>query len=231
MANKVCNNCGTQLTLDNWIFATYKHKNYKCDDCRKITAKQYNKENSNKIAQTKQLYRRKLKIAVLNHYGDSCNECGEDNFYYLTIDHINNDGNIDRKNGLSSGHNFYHWLIKNNFPPQFRTLCFNCNCSTSVMEDHKNSNPNYTTYKNKLKSTIINAYGGKCNFCSHSIFKHLTIDHINGITEKDKPRSSIRLYKYLIENNFPTDNFQLLCYNCNCAKYYYNYYGIKEING
>lgn len=29
---------------------------------------------------------------------------------------------------------------------------------------------------------------------------------------------SKNLYRWLKENNYPKDNFRLLCYNCNCAR-------------
>jgi hypothetical protein len=67
------------------------------------------------------------KIAVFNHYGKKCNCCGEEGVEFLSIDHINNDGaKHKRENGIKRW-DFYHWLIKNNFPEGFQTLCMNCN--------------------------------------------------------------------------------------------------------
>ena len=48
---------------------------------------------------------------------------------WLTIHHINHDGAKHRKRiGISSGYAFYLWLKKNNYPPGFATVCYNCNC-------------------------------------------------------------------------------------------------------
>lgn len=61
---------------------------------------------------------------VLEHYGGKCACCGEDEWKFLTIDHINNDGAAHRRvvKTYITG-----WLIKNNFPPGFQILCHNCN--------------------------------------------------------------------------------------------------------
>ena len=67
----------------------------------------------------------KHKKQVLEHYGYCCTCCPCDDPEVLTIDHIKNDGNKHRK-VINAGH-FYLWLIKNNFPVEFQTLCRNCN--------------------------------------------------------------------------------------------------------
>lgn len=67
-----------------------------------------------------------LKLIVYNHYNNKCQCCGESVEDFLTIDHINNDGNQQRLK-INSGLPFYKWIIKNNFPDDLRILCFNCN--------------------------------------------------------------------------------------------------------
>ncbi len=67
-----------------------------------------------------------LRFICLNHYSNGtfeCSCCGEDLFWFLTIDDIS--GAIHKK---FKGQNFFLWLIKNNFPKGFRVLCWNCNC-------------------------------------------------------------------------------------------------------
>jgi len=71
------------------------------------------------------------KMKVLKYYSitnpPSCECCGESHIEFLTIDHIYGDGNKHKEE--IKRRNFHPWLIKNNFPPGFRVLCFNCNCS------------------------------------------------------------------------------------------------------
>lgn len=74
---------------------------------------------------------RRLKIEILSHYSRGkikCICCNETQVLFLTIDHVNNDGNIQRSAlGGLSGQRFYEWLRINKFPEGFQVLCFNCN--------------------------------------------------------------------------------------------------------
>ncbi len=90
-------------------------------------------------------WRKKVKIQVLTYYGKDkelkCALCGEDRLGCLTIDHINGGGHQHRKNlGIKGGVLFYRWLIKNNFPEGYRTLCMNC--QFLEREKHKEENNN-----------------------------------------------------------------------------------------
>jgi hypothetical protein len=70
---------------------------------------------------------------VLDHYGRICACCGA--WRCLTIDHINGDGAQHRAQiGGLAGREFYRWLIRNNYPAGFGTLCHNCNASKKRSE-------------------------------------------------------------------------------------------------
>lgn len=74
----------------------------------------------------------------------------------------------------------------------------------------------------EIKKTIVSQYGGKCNCCGEQEIKFLSIDHINNDgAEHRKVIGRGKLYSWLIKNNFPKDNFQLLCFNCNVTKGFY----------
>ncbi len=71
---------------------------------------------------------------VFDHYGWTCACPGCYATEDLTIDHINGDGAQHRQElfGTSRGtgtRSFYLWLIRENFPPDFQTLCRGCNIS------------------------------------------------------------------------------------------------------
>ena len=75
---------------------------------------------------TAKQYRQVIRKKIITHYGNgkcSCVNCGESRLACLSIDHIKGDGNKHIK--LIKG-NLYNWLIKNNFPSGFQTLCMNC---------------------------------------------------------------------------------------------------------
>jgi hypothetical protein len=72
-----------------------------------------------------------------------------------------------------------------------------------------------------VKLKIINNYGKLCKCCGYNDFYALTIDHIFGdgsLERKNLRISGLAFYRHLIKNNYPKDNYQLLCYNCNCCK-------------
>ncbi len=66
-----------------------------------------------------------LRYLVLEHYGARCQCCGETQYEFLAIDHINGGGLAHRRS--IPGQSVYRWLRKNNFPEGFQVLCHNCN--------------------------------------------------------------------------------------------------------
>lgn len=79
-----------------------------------------------KIKEKAKKYREKNKEKVFNYYGKVCNWCGESDKKVLIMDHINNDG-VEHRKEIGFRKDIYGWLIKNNFPEGFQTLCWNCN--------------------------------------------------------------------------------------------------------
>lgn len=69
--------------------------------------------------------RDKQRIKVYEAYGNVCKCCGESNYMFLTIDHVNNDGHIERKQYSQGG--LYSRIIQENFPERYQLLCWNCN--------------------------------------------------------------------------------------------------------
>lgn len=75
-------------------------------------------------------------------------------------------------------------------------------------------------YEKYMKGLVFEAYGNRCVCCGETRFEFLTIDHINddGKEERKKGRWGYTLFKYIIENNYPKESYQLLCWNCNMTK-------------
>jgi hypothetical protein len=75
-----------------------------------------------------------------------------------------------------------------------------------------------------LKQEMIAAYGGKCSCCGESRFEFLTLDHVNGGGKSHRSRvggGGAHLYADLKRRGWPQGEYQLLCFNCNTAKFYY----------
>jgi hypothetical protein len=79
-------------------------------------------------ANTKRNQDRRKNEVFTAYGGYRCACCGETERLFLSIDHINNDGNVERKSGAyrSSGTAFYLWLCKQKFPLGYQVLCMNC---------------------------------------------------------------------------------------------------------
>ena len=103
--------------------ATYKKQRYASDSaCRE----RWRATNKRSVANR----RRK----VLVHYSTGtleCACCGEAEYKFLCIDHINGGGRKHRQGldngGRASADHLYRWLLKEQFPAGFQILCHNCN--------------------------------------------------------------------------------------------------------
>jgi hypothetical protein len=104
------------------------------DNCTSNKHKAYY-ENEKTIARKRSaIARKKLKIRVLSHYSNGnirCKRCGITDIDVLTIDHINSNGAVERRQLKSlgarkGGWNFYVWLEKHNYPSGYQVLCMNC---------------------------------------------------------------------------------------------------------
>lgn len=77
-----------------------------------------------------------------------------------------------------------------------------------------------------MRNKVFKAYGGyTCNCCGETERTLLTIDHTeeNGAKhrkemKKNSQKEGRYIYRWLIVNNFPK-GFQVLCRNCNYAKF------------
>lgn len=74
-------------------------------------------------------------------------------------------------------------------------------------------------HSKKLRVQVFAAYGNKCTCCGESAYEFLTLDHVNGNGREHRRQvgKGIAVYQDVIRRGFPAD-FQVLCYNCNCAK-------------
>jgi|SRR5882762_620429 len=75
-------------------------------------------------------------------------------------------------------------------------------------------------YKRRIRQEIINAYGGFCKCCGIKNLVFLDIDHINndGASHRKEVGFGLAFYLWLRRNHFP-EGFQVLCKNCNWAKF------------
>jgi hypothetical protein len=81
----------------------------------------------------------------------------------------------------------------------------------------------HKTKSKERRQIVLTHYGGnppKCSCCGETILAFLTIEHLNGGgTKHRKAIGASNLMRNIINNNFPKE-YDVLCYNCNCAKYH-----------
>ena|SRR5687768_17731351 len=89
-------------------------------------------------------------------------------------------------------------------------------------KEHRNAQARKYNWAIKLRT--LEAYGNVCFCCGESNPKFLSIDHVDGggntHRKQLKTNGGTGLYQWLKKNNYP-DGFQVLCFNCNCAKGFY----------
>jgi len=89
----------------------------------------WRKKNPERNKQLGREFHKREKLMVFEKYGINgikCACCGEIEFKFLCIDHIDGCGKEKRKI-QGGGPKLYHWLKKNNYPKGFQILCHNCN--------------------------------------------------------------------------------------------------------
>ncbi len=72
-------------------------------------------------------YKRRKRQMVYDYYGGKCACCGETQFEFLSIDHINGGGTQHRIKEKIRGTGMIDWLIRKGLPEGFQVLCHNCN--------------------------------------------------------------------------------------------------------
>jgi hypothetical protein len=209
---KYCIKCGILLDNSNWIDYLKTRSNYICTTCYREYGKNYHKSDTD-YSKKQRNRTRSRRSAVIFSYGNQCAYCAEDDYYKLTIDHINNDGGKHRKEMVGNiiDHLYNNIVQKDGY----QVLCYNCNCSKNI------------SYKDKYnlinKKKVLDHYGNQCSICSEGRVERLTIDHINndGVEQRKKLKcgTGAMMYRWLINKNYPDDlGLQVLCYNCNCSK-------------
>lgn len=132
--NNVCQQCGKNEITEQKICSKCslnRKKNSekrliegKCLHCNDIrTSDKYCEKHNNYYIN----FHRKKRQQVIDTFGGKCMCCGEDHIAFLSIDHINNDGSLDRKNGIRS-QGLINKIIKEDYPKdKYQLLCHNCN--------------------------------------------------------------------------------------------------------
>ena len=131
-APKQCLSCNTALPIPRGA------RQQRCKPCASKWKDQHRSEyykehkrlhrKTNKYNES--VRRKKLRLEAIEKYGGCCACCGESEYNFMAIDHINGGGNKHLKEiGVHSGAPFMAWLKRQGWPEEYRVLCHNCNMS------------------------------------------------------------------------------------------------------
>jgi hypothetical protein len=199
---------------------------------RSISSKKYREENKEELNQILRNREKEERVHIIKLLGGKCVFCGEVNYKYLTLDHINDDGNIERaKHNCNSNRRIIKkykvkgWPIEE-IKQNLQILCYNCNFTKtrrnyfdlSYEEQSYNQRANLKLWKEAF------SFFGPCKICGCDNLKFLSIDHIhNDGSEKRKNGEKVgaMLLFQFRKNKWPEylkEDYQLLCFNCNATK-------------
>lgn len=127
--------CKECTTISNRKYGK-KHRKDNLRDSR-LKVLNWEKINPEKKRESRKEQYQKAKLEVYNHYclgNIKCQCCGESEYKFLCIDHINNDGAKDRKDNEThaSGYAFYLRLKNSGYPTNIQILCYNCNMAKGI---------------------------------------------------------------------------------------------------
>jgi hypothetical protein len=86
--------------------------------------REYRKRCPERSREVSRTAKQKLRDTIHMMYGDKCVICGFTDKRALTLDHINGDGNIERRKLSERG--VYRDATMNYQPGKYRILCMNC---------------------------------------------------------------------------------------------------------
>jgi len=194
--------------------------------------KEYRMKNDNIIKEKRAEKRKRTKIQAMEILGGcKCVICGDKNLSHLTLDHINNDGNLyryERRFKNISGDKIYNHIVNGSVSEvelkDLRVLCYNHNCAQrrEYLDLPRESQTKIQRKRTELWREVFTFFG-PCH-CGESELKFLTISHIhnNGAERRRNGEGTgvelIRYFQKLGWTQSLKEDFCLECWNCNCSR-------------
>jgi hypothetical protein len=73
-----------------------------------------------------------------------------------------------------------------------------------------------------FREEVYSHYGNACACCGETRYAFLTIDHVDNDGKRHRQEiggDALALCRWLRDRDYPKDGFQILCRNCNYAKF------------
>lgn len=209
-----CRICNIKLCSNNWRGSS--NKNYICKPCMAIKNKEFQYKTKYNIIKNLQ-----NKKELLESYGNKCNCCGCDIWQFLTLDHVYNDGNIERANIIGTQ---YENVKRANYPKdRYQLLCMNCNyskghngfCPHKVVSLSSNNCFYCKTFLTENNQFSFNIKA-KHNICKNCVLEKAPKRKYTTLTSRaSKKADSLRIKQNIIEG------YGASCECCGESEYYF----------
>jgi hypothetical protein len=176
-------------------------------------AAKWNKENSDRRNIRLRERYLELKRQSVRAYGGECQNCKENELAFLTIDHINGGGRKHSTKFKKKTAHIHLWLKNNGYPEGFQILCANCNYEKEMLRRQDK-----VSHGHQLRAQVLREFGAYCRCCNEKSLNKLVIDHVNGGGNQHRKTVS-NIYLFMKKNGIDRISYQILCQNCNLAKY------------
>lgn len=132
--SRTCNKCGETHPIE--YFPPYRSqpgRRRQCRACYLTWRRGYYQQRKRTGAcerdkQTTNRHNRRLRLEIIAAYGGACECCGETEVELLNVDHVLNDGYLERKDRNLFSHKLHYFLRRNGYPrDRYQLLCTSCN--------------------------------------------------------------------------------------------------------
>ena len=226
------------------ILRTKKEYRQKNLDVVKARISAWVENNKDHLRQARREKKKEILDRLFEMLGYVCAACGESDRTVLTVDHINNDGHLDRHRG-SMG--WKREIVKGLRPiKDYRILCHSCNVSTylknpvhhlkvkiptgimkkcwccQMERDTSELQPDVCSAcarmnRFKMKVECFKLFGSSCQGCGETDVVKLCLDHLasNGNRMRKVHGAGTEIYRKILDGRLDKNEFACLCFNCN----------------
>lgn len=158
-STRACSRCGEVQPIENFSLYGYQPgRRRQCRTCRSEWRRSWYRrrkgtEANDRAKQAANATNRRLRLQVIAAYGGACECCGETETLLLNVDHIHNDGAVDRIDRSLVGAKFNYFLRRNGYPKdRYQLLCYSCNMGKARQGEcpHRQNTPSIVEMALKL---------------------------------------------------------------------------------
>jgi len=123
---KICSSCNIEKYESEFPKREDNRIRRQCRNCLREKHNERRRKNPEAQRILSRKYRKNLTNGILKIYSSKCNCCGETEVLFLTLDHVKNNGNIERQ--TMDEYTIMRKIINGELPKEdYQILCMNCN--------------------------------------------------------------------------------------------------------